>query len=409
MWHLKRFKVKLRRLHILGEPPKPDEETQKAAVTNLPALEHEKDHTVVSVAGVDEAKSGESTIAQTATASKDTPRGLYVYCIVPSTAPKDYGKIAVEGNGSVYAVEYKDIAAVVSEFPGNKFEKTDANMLAHQRVVQKAFETQMGIPIQFGTIAASEEDVRRLLEEGYERYKEQIAKLSSTSPDSIAAEESSEPTDVIAEVLAQSAASAVRIRQLTDNLDSVRRREYEKGAERMVDGAAKRLLDFLARAPAGTVQVSEASSGASSQQMQRIEQRLDALTDQLAYVAKKISEQGADDAEALRKNQEKMQEKITMLATQYENGMLAVEKTVRGTLRDCLETVPPAIEAFVLKAVRDAAVGQRPSGQPAFQPSVGRGVSSYTVCAWCGIEIPKTDKFCDRCGNPNTYLEGMVS
>jgi len=88
---------------------------------------------------------------------------------------------------------------------------------------------------------------------------------------------------------------------------------------------------------------------------------------------------------------------------------LAVEKTVRGTLRDCLETVPPAIEAFVLKAVRDAAVGQRPSGQRAFQPSVGRGVSSYTVCAWCGIEIPKTDKFCDRCGSPNTYLEGMVS
>jgi hypothetical protein len=332
-----------------------------------------------------------------------------VYCIVPSTAPKDYGKIGVEGNGSVYAVEYKDIAAVVSEFPGDKFEKTDANMFAHQRVVQKVFEKQMGIPIQFGTIAARREDVLRLLEEGYERYKEQVTKLSSTSPDSIAAEESSEPTDVIREVLAQSAASAVRIRQLTDNLDSLRRKEYEKGAERMVDGAAKRLLDFLAKAPAGTVQVSEASSGASSQQMQRIQQRLDALTDQLAYVAKKISEQGGDDVEALRKNQEKIQEAITKLATQYENGMLAVEKTVRGTLRDCLETVPPAIEAFVLKAVRDAAVGQRPSGHPAFQPSVGRGVSPYTVCAWCGIEIPKTDKFCDRCGSPNTYLEGMVS
>jgi len=96
---LKRFKVKLPRLHILGGSPKPDEETQMAAVTNPPAVEHEEDHTVVSVAEVDKAKSGESTIAQTVAASKDAPPGLYVYCIVPSTAPKDYGKIGVEGNG----------------------------------------------------------------------------------------------------------------------------------------------------------------------------------------------------------------------------------------------------------------------------------------------------------------------
>ena len=110
--------MKLPRLHIPGESPKPDEETQKAAVTEPPAVEPGKDHSVVSDAEVDQTKSSESTIAQIVTTSRVALPGLYVYCIVPSTAPKDYGKIGVEGNGSVYAVEYKDIAAVVSEFPG---------------------------------------------------------------------------------------------------------------------------------------------------------------------------------------------------------------------------------------------------------------------------------------------------
>lgn len=346
--------------------------------------------------------------APTSPVSKETHPRLYVYCVVLSTAPKDFGKIGVEGNASVYTIQYKDIAAVVSEFPGDKFDKNDANSIAHQRVVQKVFEKEIGIPIQFGTIAADKGDVTRLLEQGYEKYKEQMAKLNPTETGKATAE-SSEPTDIIAEILAQSAASAVRIRQLTDDLDSHRRREYEKGAERMADGTAKKLLEFLARAPAGTVEVSETPAGASGEQMQKIQQRLDTLVDQISYLVKKTSEQDSDDIQSIRKNQEKIEEEIKKITEVSEKNLLAVEKTVIGTLRDYFDHVPPAIEAFVLKVVGEGLHVQSSPTQPALQRSTQSVSSLYTMCAWCSIEIPKSAPFCDRCGQPNTYLEGTVS
>lgn len=409
-YFLKGLKIKLPRLRTpdqTKEPAKDDE--VKSAPDQTPA-DQNKDHVEVPVAEAEQTKTGETSSPPTAPAiTAGTQPRLYVYCVVPSTAPKDFGKIGVEGNPSVYTIEYKDLAAVISEFPGDKFDKNNANTLLHQRVVQKVFEKQMGVPIQFGTIAADKEDVTRLLEQGYEKYKEQLAKLS---PAAIAANnESSEPTDVIAEILAQSAASAVRIRQLTDDLDSVRRRDYEKGAERMADGTAKKLLEFLARAPPGAYQASETPAGASGEQMQKIQERLDTLADQISYLVKKTSEQNGQDLESIRKNQERIEEAIEKMTTISEKNVLVVEKTVMGTLRDYFDHVPPAIEAFVLKTVRDSS-----NVQIAPTRSVGRterpvqsDVSSHTMCAWCGVEIPKIARFCDRCGQPNTYLEGTVS
>lgn len=367
---------------------------------------------------------------------------FYVYCVVPSTAPKDYGNIGVEGNASVYTIAYRDIAAVVSQFPSDHFEKNGVNTLAHQRVVQKVFEKELGVPVEFGTIASSSGDVTALLEQNYEKYKEQLAKLSPSGPNGTY--ESSDPTDVIAEILAQSASSAVRIRQLSNDLDSAKRIEYEKGADRMAEGTAKQLLEFLAKAPPGTFQVSETPSSGSSERMQRLEQRLDGLTDQISslvnktaetssgdyiermqrieqsltdlrdqisYQVKKTSEQEINDVQALRRNQEKIDEAIEKMAELSEKNLAIVEKTVMGTLRDYFDHVPPAMEAFVLKSINGASRSRSSQIKSAPTPSPTNQLlaTPLTVCAWCSVGIQKDARFCDKCGEPNTYREGAVS
>ena len=298
---MKGLRMNLRRLRIQDQSNEQTRNNQEKTTANLASADQKKDHDESPFVKREEAKTSETSSASTAPGTSDAHPRLYVYCIVPHTAPKDFGKIAVEGNGSVYTIEYKDIAAVVSEFPGDKFDKNDTNTLAHQRVVQKVFEKVMGIPIQFGTLAVDKEDVTRLLEQGYEKYKEQIAKLVPAEDGAI--EESSAPADIIAKILAQSAVSAVRIRQLTDDLDLIKRREYEKGAERMADGTAKRLLEFLAKAPAGTIRVSDIPSAGSEERMQQIQQRLDALADQISFLVKKASEQSNDGIESIRRSQ----------------------------------------------------------------------------------------------------------
>jgi ElaB/YqjD/DUF883 family membrane-anchored ribosome-binding protein len=366
-----------------------------------------KDHNESPAVKREQAKTSETSSASLGLVTSDAHPRLYVYCIVPHMAPKDFGRIGVEGNGSVYTIEYRDIAAVVSEFPGDKFEKEDANTLAHQRVVRKVFEKVMGIPIQFGTLAKDKKDVTRLLEQGYEKYKEQIAKL--VPADDSAIDESPEPADIIAEILAQSAASAVRIRQLTNDLDSIKRREYEKGAGRMVEGAAKRLLEFLAKAPAGTVQVSDSPSAVSEERIQQIQQRLDVLADEISFLVKKTSEQSDDRIESIKRNQERIEEEIRKIAATSEKSLLVVEKTVLGTLRDYFDHVSPAMEVFVSKAVGDTLDAQSSRIQPPPRLSSQSLAPAYTICAWCGSEIPKISKFCYRCGEPNSYQLDKMS
>ena len=79
------------------------------------------------------------------------------------------------GDASVQSVEHGELVALVSELPSPKIQARRRDLLRHADVLQQAFERQTVVPLGFGTVFASGDDVvSELLEQ---RYEELVALL----------------------------------------------------------------------------------------------------------------------------------------------------------------------------------------------------------------------------------------
>jgi hypothetical protein len=88
----------------------------------------------------------------------------YVYCIVESSTPLRFGSIGIGGAASeVHTVHHRKLAAVVSNAPHGVVEATRENLLAHERVNQTVMRAHTLIPMSFGTVFRTREDVVELL------------------------------------------------------------------------------------------------------------------------------------------------------------------------------------------------------------------------------------------------------
>src|SRR5918995_911546 len=85
-------------------------------------------------------------------------RGRYVYCIIRSTQPLKFGAIGMDEQWpEVYTINYKDMAAVVSDVPIAPLDSTRENVLAHERVHESVMRDHTVIPMSFGTIFKTRE------------------------------------------------------------------------------------------------------------------------------------------------------------------------------------------------------------------------------------------------------------
>lgn len=104
-------------------------------------------------------------------------RGIYTYCVIQTDQRKQFGKIRMGGKESiVYTIPYKDTAMVVSKGP-SEIVTNKENMLNHQQVISTAMKTFTPIPMSFGTVFQSEEDVRKLLKFLYEQLQQEFQKI----------------------------------------------------------------------------------------------------------------------------------------------------------------------------------------------------------------------------------------
>jgi len=87
--------------------------------------------------------------------------GKYVYCIAETTEALDLGPIGI--GGPAYTLHYRGLAAVVSDAPIEQHDPTRENLLAHELVNERVMRDHTVIPMSFGTIFRSEEDVIDLL------------------------------------------------------------------------------------------------------------------------------------------------------------------------------------------------------------------------------------------------------
>jgi hypothetical protein len=104
--------------------------------------------------------------------------GKYVYCIIRLDNPREFGTIGIgEGANRVYTVHYRDLAAVVSDTPIVIYDPTRENVLAHEFVNETVMREHTVIPMSFGTVFRSEEDVTELLRSTYQAFSDVLEKM----------------------------------------------------------------------------------------------------------------------------------------------------------------------------------------------------------------------------------------
>ena len=109
---------------------------------------------------------------------RSSGRGRYVYCIIRSTQPLKFGGIGMDEQwADVYTINYKDMAAIVSDVPIAPLDSTRENVLAHERVNETVMREHTVIPMSFGTIFKTREDILELLRSAYDAFADVLNKM----------------------------------------------------------------------------------------------------------------------------------------------------------------------------------------------------------------------------------------
>jgi hypothetical protein len=124
--------------------------------------------------GVTRLASAKSSGARPATEG----RGKYVYCVIHAEKSLGFGPLGIGVEPSdVHTVNYRDIAAVVSDTPIEVHEPTRSNVLAHERVNETVMRNHTVIPMSFGTVFKTREDIHELLRSAYDAFKDVLVKM----------------------------------------------------------------------------------------------------------------------------------------------------------------------------------------------------------------------------------------
>ena len=107
-------------------------------------------------------------------------RGRYVYCIIQIARPaavrpdrhRRRSRRGVHGH-------YKNLAAVVSDAPLEVLDSTRENVLAHERVNETVMREHTVIPMSFGTIFKTREDIVELLRSASEAFGDVLNKMQN--------------------------------------------------------------------------------------------------------------------------------------------------------------------------------------------------------------------------------------
>jgi Gas vesicle synthesis protein GvpL/GvpF len=115
---------------------------------------------------------------KTAADVEATNRGRYVYCIIRASSPMRFGPIGMDDQSpEVYTINFRDMAAVVSDVPIAPLDSTRENVLGHERVNETVMRDHTVIPMSFGTIFKTREDILELLRSAYDAFADVLAKM----------------------------------------------------------------------------------------------------------------------------------------------------------------------------------------------------------------------------------------
>ena len=104
--------------------------------------------------------------------------GKYVYCIIKSEQTLAFGALGIGSEpAQVLTVNYRNLAAVVSSTSLVVQDPTRDNVLAHQRVNETVMQHHTVIPMSFGTVFKTDDDIIELLKSAYEAFTDVLNKM----------------------------------------------------------------------------------------------------------------------------------------------------------------------------------------------------------------------------------------
>jgi len=111
--------------------------------------------------------------------------GIYICGIIKTSSPQEFGKIGIGDTeaSDVQTIGWKDIAAVVCDSPLTVYDsltkdKVVKDLATHQFIIEKVMERFTIVPVKFGTMVETAEEVMQFLENGYALLSHELEKIA---------------------------------------------------------------------------------------------------------------------------------------------------------------------------------------------------------------------------------------
>ncbi|MDO8688795.1 MAG: GvpL/GvpF family gas vesicle protein, partial [Dehalococcoidia bacterium] len=106
--------------------------------------------------------------------------GKYIYGIINSGDEGTLATIGLGGSRPAYTIAHQDIACVLSDYAGREVvsmsrEEVVRSLLAHQTVLEYMMREHTILPIKFGTVLATHDEVRDFLSAAHKQFADALA------------------------------------------------------------------------------------------------------------------------------------------------------------------------------------------------------------------------------------------
>ncbi len=117
----------------------------------------------------------------------------YIYGVIKTSQPSTFGQSLLPSSPEeVYTVVQRGLAGVVSNYNGSDFaslSKVDKLhcLMAHQGIIERVMKDYSILPVKFGTVVEGEDEIRRLLEQGYNKFAQTLDRMDGLMEIEVAA------------------------------------------------------------------------------------------------------------------------------------------------------------------------------------------------------------------------------
>jgi len=101
----------------------------------------------------------------------------YIYGIIQEPEPRRFSFLGV-GDAEVYTINHRELAAVVSDTALEEIDPIRKDVRAHTVVQDELLKNCIILPMGFGMIAGSQDDVLKLLEKNYQGLTRELVRLA---------------------------------------------------------------------------------------------------------------------------------------------------------------------------------------------------------------------------------------